>query len=195
MISSRVFWRAGSRHTEYGDSPNQPTNFSRFLPIYGVHRWFVTLFFVSLTNQQQPTNKKQANQRFYVDSSPENATPSCSRPRTRRAFIPITHTNIYFFSFFCVYVRMRTRTQEKLPLDLDKSLQNAGKELQERDKFAWRRWERVQEFPRLCYALSDVIVYVETVPLARDLTSQLIKFAEKMRQGNKLLSLCVHTIP
>ena len=51
--------------SEYGDSPNQPPNFYRFLPIYGhariVHRWFGTLFF-SLpltTNQQQPTNQQK----------------------------------------------------------------------------------------------------------------------------------------
>jgi hypothetical protein len=50
--------------------------------------------------------------------------------------------------------------KEKLPLDLDKSLQSDGKDLQERDTFAARRWERVQEFPRLCYALSDVIMYL-----------------------------------
>lgn len=73
--------------------------------------------------------------------------------------------------------------KEKLPLDLERALQIEGKEERERDKFAVRRWERVQEFPRLCYALSDVVVYVETVPLARDLTTQLMKFAEKMRQG------------
>jgi hypothetical protein len=52
--------------------------------------------------------------------------------------------------------------KEKLPLDLDKNLQCSGKDLTERDKFAIRRWERVQEFPRLCYALSDVIMYLIT---------------------------------
>ncbi len=45
------------------------------------------------------------------------------------------------------------------------------KDLQGGDDFAQKRWDRVQEFPRLCYALSDVIVYVETAPIARDLTT------------------------
>lgn len=49
--------------------------------------------------------------------------------------------------------------QKKLPLDLEIQLQSKEIELQERDKFAERRWERVQEFPRLCYVLSDVIMY------------------------------------
>jgi hypothetical protein len=38
------------------------------------------------------------------------------------------------------------------------------------EEFAKQRWGNVQELPRLCYAISDVIVYVDTVALSRDIS-------------------------
>lgn len=110
---------------------------------------------------------------FDTSFMPKKATPMNSRRKAKDGGFYMRILDIEGFD----------GAKEKLPLDIERILQSEGRDAQERDKFALRRWERVQEFPRLCYALSDVVVYVETVPLARDLTTQLSKFAEKMKQG------------
>jgi len=60
LCTGLVFWRVGSRHTEYGDSPNQPNNF--YLNM-GMHESCIVgsaqfFSFHLPTNKQQPTNQK-----------------------------------------------------------------------------------------------------------------------------------------
>jgi hypothetical protein len=40
------------------------------------------------------------------------------------------------------------------------------------ERWARDRWQVVQEMPRLCYAISNVIVYVDTASLSRDFSGK-----------------------
>jgi len=72
-------------------------------------------------------------------------------------------------------------TRHVLPKDVKHSMTRENAERLARD-----RWQLVQELPRLCYAISNVIVYVDTASLSRDFSEKFGNFCfqTQKRMGN-----------